>query len=284
MKYILFVTCLIGFAFYGNAQSSFFEKQKGVKRIKHTKRAGDIKRPQFFYESEEFFDKEGSLKRVHRGPKSEVNYIYRNDTIIQASTVADCRSAWFYQNQVAGDTTYSKNGKYLGSGYWGSACGEQYDAIDYPIEGTLNFNDSFSYVVRTVGLADDSYNSISIAEYKNDSAIILGYLYDLAKDSSQYELSSISSQKKIHGEYTLVQIFRIEKSGERNIILTYQAIRDQQNSYINFLDKNKFYQPPNKIDSKNKYEVDEKGNWIKRTLINPESNRMEESYREYEYY
>lgn len=283
MKYLFFFTCFLGFVFYGNAQSNFFEKQKGVKRIKHTKRAGDTKKPQFFYESEEFFDEEGSLIRVHRGPKSEINYIYQNDTIIQVSTVADCSSAWFYHSQVAGNKTYHSNGRYLGINYWGATC-DQYDAIDYPIEGTLNFNDTFPNVIRSLELVEEFYKTISIAEYYNDSSNILVYNYDLFKDSSQYKLSSISRQIKIYEEHILVQILRIEKDGERNIILTYQAIKDEQGTYTDFLDKNKLFKPPNKIDPKYKYDFDEKGNWIKRTLINPKPNRMEESYREYEYY
>ncbi len=283
MKYLFFVILFLAFAFNGNTQSSFFEKQKGVKSIKHTKRAGNAKRPQFFYGSKEFFDEDGHLIRVHRGPKSEVNYIYRNDTIIQVSTVADCRSAWFYHNQVEGNKTYSSNGKYLGKDYWGSAC-DKYDAINYPIEGNLNFKDSFPNAVRTLNLVEEFYKTISIAEYNNDSSHTLVYNYDLNKDSSFYELSSISRQIKIYEEHILVQILRLEKDGERNIILTYQAIKDEQGTYTNFLDKNKLYQHPNKIDPKYKYDFDEKGNWIKRTLIDPMEGRMEESYREYEYY
>lgn len=284
MRIVLIVAYFISSAFSVNGQSSFFENQKGVKRIKHTKKAGDVKRPQFFYGSEEFFDEEGHLIRVHRGPKSEANYIYQNDTIIQASTVADCTSAWYYFNLKRGNKTYTKSGKYFKNGYWGSACSHKNGEVDFPIDGTLSFNDSFPDVLRTLDLVDDFYKTISISEYKKDSLIHLIFNYELAKDSSHYELSWINMDQNIEGNHTLVQVFRIDKNGGGDIILNYQAIKDQQGSYTRFLDKNKLYQLEDKIVPRYKYEFDERGNWIKRILINPKRNRMEESYREYGYY
>lgn len=271
-------------AFYGNAQSSFFEKQKGVKSIKHTMRSGSVESPQFSYRRQQFFDEEGNLIRVHRGPKSVDNYLHRNDTIIRVSTDADCTMAWFYYSKTIGNITYSKNGNYFGKGYWGSSCGNIPSDFDFPIDGTIIYNDSFSNVIRTHDLVDDFYNSISISEYKDDSSIFLVYNYELTKDSSQYELSWINMDKKIQDEFIHILVFRIEEEGERNIILNYQVVEDKQGSLQEGLFKERLYQPKDKIDPIYKYDFDERGNWIKRTLNHHDPKRMEESYREYEYY
>lgn len=285
MKYLFLIILFLTLSFCGNSQSSFFEKQRGVKTIKHTKRAGDVKKPQFFYKSKEFFDEEGRLLKVHKGPKSEENYYYKSDTIIRTSTVADRTNAWFYFSKEEGNITYHKSGKYYGKGYWGDVKGEEISTNwDYPISGTLIYNDSFPDVERRLDLVDDFYSSMLISEYKNDSLIYFGLNYDLAKDSSEYLLSAIFLDEKIQEKFLFKQIFRIEIKGNKNIILNYQALLDEEKTSIKFLDRNKLFRTELEIQPVYKYEYDKKGNWLKRILVNPKPNRMEESYREFEYY